>query len=638
MRNDTTIIMPTHNRVAFFEHYQQEGLWDDLPLLIFDDGSDPAQLERYRRAAETVGAQVHARTPNQGVANAMRTSVECITTPYYLFVGDDDFLVEMPAFFQEAERLWAQEDTLLVAMPRLYAFSPQAELFLQYDRSLFNGMTGKALLRALVTTGEMQAMGAGVIFRKTDMEGKFGEDVFQVSSDYVSLARLCGHHPDRIIRVASCGHYMRLVHDQSLTARSRFTMKKALLNQISMMVGAWYLLRQGEMTLAELARLLLERGTVVQQAYGKGKHAAAVLVSLLLGKELPATSAEMQQALAFLREHLTALPPEFLALIGEAGIHQLWAEAPVADTVEAVPAVPTPEAGVSPAMGAPPPANRPRYLFVGGGARTGTTLAQMLLCQAESTNAMVPEAHSLRCFLSAYHLASGSAAHQIPQYFDDPEDFRAFHAGQLQQYLDRTRARFGGVETLVLKDPEMTRFFPDLVSLLPEAHFVVMVRDPRDVVASLLAVGRKLLDRQQGGILAEAARTRNIRALCQHFLAFYTPVLACQDERFWAQALFVRYEDLVQDTEAILGNLSEFTGLNLVGLDPYADFNTGQVNYTDRQESPYFSALYGKGVTDTRIGTYAEALTPAEVEGVARECQTFLELFRYSPIAQKQAA
>jgi hypothetical protein len=636
MKNDTTIIMPTHNRAAFFEHYQQEGFWDDLPLLVFDDGSDVAELARYRRTAEVVGAVVQARTPNQGVANAMRSSVAYIHTPYYLFVGDDDFLVDMPAFFHEAASLWAQDDTLLVAMPRLYAFSPQAELFLQYDRSMFDGMTGRALLRYLVTTGEMQAMGAGVIFRKADMEGKFGEDVFQVSSDYVSLARLCGHHPDRVVRVATQGHYMRLLHDQSLTARPRFTVKKAMLNQISMMVGAWYLLRQGEMTLAELARLLLERGTVVQQAYGKGKHAAAVLVSLLLEKELPRVSTEMQEALMFLREHLAALPPEFLALIGEAGVRQLWASASVGDRTDAAQSTSVEEAPT--VVVARPSGPRPRYLFVGGGARTGTTLAQMILCQAEATNPMVPEAHSLRCFLSAFHLAAGSATHQIPQYFDDLADFRQFHAGQLRQYLDRTRARFGEVETLVLKDPEMTRFFPDLMSLLPEAHFVVMVRDPRDVVASLLAVGRKLLDQQQGGLLAEAARTRNIRALCHHFKAFYAPVLACPDEVLWAQTLFVRYEDLVQDTEAILGNLSEFTGLNLAGLNPYTDFNTGHVHYADRKESPYFSALYGKGITDTRIGTFTEVLTDAEVQAVESVCREFLDLFQYAPHPQRQAA
>jgi hypothetical protein len=62
------------------------------------------------------------------------------------------------------------------------------------------------------------------------------------------------------------------------------------------------------------------------------------------------------------------------------------------------------------------------------------------------------------------------------------------------------------------KTPENVLSFMDLAELLPEAHFVHVVRDPRGVVNSLLKVGRRA--RRKG--LRSAPQTASLRGAIEH--------------------------------------------------------------------------------------------------------------------------
>lgn len=614
---DLTVVIPTHNRSRYFLHYLSEGFWDGVRIRIVCDGCRPEVIEELRTKTQGHPITVVDGGPQGGVAHAVRIGVGGVETSHFMFCGDDDFNVDYGGFLEEAAATLANEEgVLFVTMPELYGFTPRLQARLQYDRRPFHGKTGRELLAFLTRTGEMSALVAGSLFRTEVMKPLLAEPFFRVSEDFVLLSRLCGRFPDHRVHVAERGRRMRLIHAGSLSARSGFTPEKALMNLLSMTVSGFYLVELGGLEIRGLIQLLHHRGDVLEKAYGLGR-AEAHLIGALLDPEgqAPATD-DGRRALAFLRASKEGLPPEFGELVSDAGRRMLEGQG----RTSSVPDTPAP--GDAPVF------------FVGGGARTGTTLMELLLCQAPETNPMVPEAHFLRSFLAAYRMARASAAHQIPQLFDDDAAFRDFHAGLFRRYLDYLRARFPDASRLALKDPEMTRTFPELFELYPEARFVVMVRDPRDVITSLLNVGRKMLAQGRQDLVAKAAHARDMDWLCAYFRSFYDPMLQVRDARFWQHTLFVRYEDLVRHPGVVVPDVAAFTGLTLRAPDDREALDTGTVSFSERTESPWYSQLYGKGISGSRVGTYTSELSPGEVRQVEAACAEYMDLFNYENTAR----
>ncbi|MEZ6062822.1 MAG: sulfotransferase [Planctomycetaceae bacterium] len=131
------------------------------------------------------------------------------------------------------------------------------------------------------------------------------------------------------------------------------------------------------------------------------------------------------------------------------------------------------------------------YIFIGGSQRTGTSIMQQLLCQLPSTNPYVYEASYLRQLLECYCQARDNFSGNHASYFGDLQGLRSFNQGVVHAFLSYAQSRLGNCEHLLLKEPHLTLFWPDLFELVPEAIFIIMIRDPRDAIASMVEVGRK---------------------------------------------------------------------------------------------------------------------------------------------------
>jgi hypothetical protein len=273
-----------------------------------------------------------------------------------------------------------------------------------------------------------------------------------------------------------------------------------------------------------------------------------------------------------------------------------------------------------------------RTIFVGGSQRSGTTLLQTILCASGATNPMIGEAKYFRQLVQAYVFGKRQFASETRDYFKDPEELRAFHGGLVQAFLEHTRARFAGAQHLVLKEPHLTMLFPEIAELLPEARFVCVVRDPRDVIASMIEVGRKLAaegiaDDAMGRLFVR----RDMAALSRHFLSFYVPALRSASPGFMERCLFLRYEDLVQKPEATLKQVADFTGLDLASIDAAADPGTGEVDFdkVNAYRKAWVTKLYGRKADASRIGAFRKVLQPAEVAAVVQNCRGLMTRFNY---------
>lgn len=268
--------------------------------------------------------------------------------------------------------------------------------------------------------------------------------------------------------------------------------------------------------------------------------------------------------------------------------------------------------------------------FVGGSQRSGTTLLQSLLCEDASTNPHIFEAGFLRAMVSAYQFGKSSMDGSTAHYFADEPALREFSARWVGEFLEATRAAYAPAEHLVLKEPHLTMLFPELAELVADARFLVILRDPRDTIASMVDVGRK-----QAALDGPAAQSlfvrRNMVELSHHYKSFYAPVVNCTAEAFRARTAFVKYEALVCQPEVELKKIRDFTGLALDGLDPASTpTETLVVDESVPVESDAWAThLHGKGVSADSLGRYASVLTAEEIVAIEHECADVLQMFKY---------
>lgn len=130
-----------------------------------------------------------------------------------------------------------------------------------------------------------------------------------------------------------------------------------------------------------------------------------------------------------------------------------------------------------------------RLIFVGGPPRSGTTLVQnMLDCHGEIYGGPeflhIPDIVRVRSRLHAS--ISRKWIDLICSYEQVDKMTAAWIEGFLLPLADSQRTRF-----LSEKTPENVLVFPQLIELFPKARFMLVVRDPRAIVSSMLEVGAK---------------------------------------------------------------------------------------------------------------------------------------------------
>lgn len=260
--------------------------------------------------------------------------------------------------------------------------------------------------------------------------------------------------------------------------------------------------------------------------------------------------------------------------------------------------------------------------------RTGTTLLQAMLCSTEETNPLIHEAQYVTRLAALYPYALSSFDRFLCHYLEDPGEIKALHADMLRGFLDRTLERYSPARRLVLKNPDMTKFFVALFDLLPDSQFVVAVRDPRDTIASV----RDVIARQmEQGLSTNLIRLGdNFERHAVHYNGYYNQLINNDLPDFQDRLAFHRYEDLVTDAGTAAQTLAAFTGLPLEGFDPDAPWRS-LVDYGDTRlaNDPFRAERRGKPFAADRIGRYRDDLPGDAVRTIERACAPMMERFGY---------
>ena len=203
---------------------------------------------------------------------------------------------------------------------------------------------------------------------------------------------------------------------------------------------------------------------------------------------------------------------------------------------------------------------RPPAPFVVGVSRSGTTLLRLML-DAHSQLAIPPETHFIPEFVEACQAPDGgperaaevmTAHRRWPDFRLDAAELRErfariqpFEAGAALRAFYGMYAERAGKPRWGDKTPHYTRRMPLIGSVLPEARFIHLIRDGRDVALSMLDVHFGPDDVQQAAKrwTSWIRKARRHSARVEHYLE-------------------LRYEDLVTDTEKVLRQTCRFVELS----------------------------------------------------------------------------
>lgn len=277
------------------------------------------------------------------------------------------------------------------------------------------------------------------------------------------------------------------------------------------------------------------------------------------------------------------------------------------------------------------------YIFVGGAQRSGTSLLAASLCAGEETNPYLGESSSLQRLLQTYTHMAGRFDDEMVFHFGTKAVMNEYFSTMLRSFLSHTLATHAPATSLVLKEPHMTTLFPAIHAMLPEAKFVIIVRDPRDIITSMMTVGEKL--KQAGS--NHLFNSNDVGKMAAQIGAFYRPSLvAMQNNKGFAQStVWVKYEELVTSALPVMDKLRGFTGLKLELYDPDEPRKrTHPAKLKSREKSerakPWQSELMGqKSMSDKSLGSFRDKLNEDQIKEIETTLPGFFNRFGYETVS-----
>ncbi len=270
-----------------------------------------------------------------------------------------------------------------------------------------------------------------------------------------------------------------------------------------------------------------------------------------------------------------------------------------------------------------------KYIFVGGAARTGTTLLQSIICGLPGSSNFLPETLQIKFIFDLYFQIKNLEKRFDGAFFGGEEKVESVIKKLLLTMLDEMEPDSDS-NFLVLKHPALTPLFDKLNNLLnSQAHYICIVRDPRDAIASMVRWGQRASKKGKYHWFSD----RNISALSKYYLSFYGPIFKKNNyQRFTV----IRYEDLVNSPEKTLSGFIDKIGIDINSVNSKKLINWGKVDLTQTGPvSDATSELYGKNISRKRIGAANEILSELELSQISSYCAEFNELYDYSTSIQK---
>jgi hypothetical protein len=175
------------------------------------------------------------------------------------------------------------------------------------------------------------------------------------------------------------------------------------------------------------------------------------------------------------------------------------------------------------------------------------------------------------------------------------------------------------------KTPTHIFHIDEIVRSVPDARFVEIVRDPRDVLASKKT--RRMTVWTSGRYTAAQRPFKHLEKAYDPLwdaLAWKAAIRAGQEAalHYASQVFRVRYEDLVQDPERHVHSICEFLGL---------PFEPGMLDISYRNAADWQDSK-NAGITAASVGRWQNVLGPAEVAVCQLATRSEMKALEYDPM------
>lgn len=232
-------------------------------------------------------------------------------------------------------------------------------------------------------------------------------------------------------------------------------------------------------------------------------------------------------------------------------------------------------------------------LFVAGAPRSGTTILHAIVCASEKTNGYITECSYFTAFMHPLLIGLNTFDVHTKHYFATKEALVQNHSDILNNELSKIWVTTGRPEILALKDPMLTPLIPHLAEPLPQAKFVVSVRDPRATISSRIEVAKR--ESQDGQVTED-----QIRRFCDEYVHMYGTV-ANHLPTLADRLLIVDYRDVVH------GNaFDKLTALGVGRIDTNRIWSKTIADPTRPSSDVWATALHGKMPSVASIDRYRE--------------------------------
>lgn len=263
-----------------------------------------------------------------------------------------------------------------------------------------------------------------------------------------------------------------------------------------------------------------------------------------------------------------------------------------------------------------------RLIFVGGSPRSGTTLVQRMLdCHPEIYGG--PEFDFVPSIVDLFRsMRQSIRSGRIDAFLDEEGLIHAFRCLLVALLLPKLQAE--GVSYLSEKTPSNVLAFAWLEECVPEAKKILVFRDPRDVVSSMLEVGRR--ERRRHGRVSSIVR--DAVAAVDYMNQCLKAGTALAETS--ANCLVVYYEDAVSDPLALANQMYRFVGVHEVDR---LDLESERFEAARDRESWVDWATPGTisgGVQKDRVGVAEQRLNRGDLDYIcAKTIQHALLTKRY---------
>ena len=274
--------------------------------------------------------------------------------------------------------------------------------------------------------------------------------------------------------------------------------------------------------------------------------------------------------------------------------------------------------------------NELKTVFIIAVPRSGTSWLQGMLATLTEI-ATVRETHLVDAYLKRL-TDSWYAEQQQPH----PDGLKAILTEAefydcLKSFSDRILAKIlefnSSAKIIIEKTPDNLNFVSLLNRLYPEAHFVHVLRDPRAVVASHLA-----LKQENWGWVSEGENHVDLAKRWVRGIEQRSDAIELLGERF----LEVRYEDMKQNRDAVLLKITNWLGLDytqeqLSQLIPHLSAKDLDRTKAERSlQDPFFDTrpnFFRRG----EIDSWKQELTPDQIIDIEAICIRSMTACGYQP-------